>query len=158
MSLTYVRADATQPQSAGKLIIAHVCNDSGGWGRGFVTALSKRSPLPERAFRRWFAEENSDFALGAVQFVAVADGVWVANMIGQHDIRRKGQSGPPPVRYEAIETALGRVAERALQEGARVQMPRIGCGLAGGKWEKIEPLIQRQLCERGVEVVVCDWD
>jgi len=35
-------------------------------------------------------------------------------------------------------------------------MPRIGCGLAGGKWEQIEPLIERHLAAAGAEVVVYD--
>ena len=37
-------------------IIAHVCNDSGGWGRGFVLALSKKWPEPESKYRQWFYE------------------------------------------------------------------------------------------------------
>ena len=40
-------------------------------------------------------------------------------------------------------------------------MPRIGCGLAGGKWEEIEPIIIRQLCEKDIAVYVYDrgyWD
>lgn len=98
----------------------------------------------------------NDFALGAVQFVPVAPDVRVANMIGQHDIRRKGDDGAPPVRYDAIESALQKLGDRALEWGASVQMPRIGCGLAGGTWDQIEPLILRQLCARGVEVAVCE--
>ncbi len=35
-------------------------------------------------------------------------------------------------------------------------MPRIGCGLAGGKWEEIEPIIQSALLENGIEVYVYD--
>ena len=35
-------------------------------------------------------------------------------------------------------------------------MPRIGCGLAGGKWEEIEPIIIRQLCEKDIAVYVYD--
>jgi hypothetical protein len=36
-------------------------------------------------------------------------------------------------------------------------MPRIGCGLAGGKWELIEPIIVRTLVARGVPVTVYDF-
>jgi hypothetical protein len=35
-------------------------------------------------------------------------------------------------------------------------MPRIGCGLAGGKWEEIEPIIKNTLCEKGVAVTIYD--
>ncbi|SOE07774.1 hypothetical protein SAMN06272765_8688 [Streptomyces sp. Ag109_G2-15] len=34
--ITYVRGDATVPSVKGAKVIAHVCNDIGGWGKGFV--------------------------------------------------------------------------------------------------------------------------
>jgi hypothetical protein len=37
-------------------------------------------------------------------------------------------------------------------------MPRIGCGLAGGKWERIEPLVVSALSAKGVAVTVYDQD
>ncbi|RAJ47078.1 hypothetical protein K353_00279 [Kitasatospora sp. SolWspMP-SS2h] len=40
--------------------------------------------------------------------------------------------------------------------GASVHMPRIGCGLAGGRWERIEPLVTDRLTARGVPVTVYD--
>ncbi|CAM5453293.1 hypothetical protein SVIOM342S_03274 [Streptomyces violaceorubidus] len=48
-------------------------------------------------------------------------------MIGQRGIRT-GSKGAP-VRYEAIGTALGHLAEKAAGLEASVHMPRIGCGL-----------------------------
>ncbi len=154
-SIVYLVGDATKPQSAGSKIIAHVCNDVGAWGKGFVLALSKISPAPERAFRKWYAERNrNDFALGAVQFVSVSEDVSVANMIGQHDIGTIG--GIPPIRYAAVETALETVGKKALVENASVHLPRIGCGLAGGSWSEIEPLIERQICALDVPVFVYD--
>jgi O-acetyl-ADP-ribose deacetylase (regulator of RNase III) len=47
--INYVRGDATVPSVKGVKVIAHVCNDSGGWGKGFVLALSRRWPEPEKA-------------------------------------------------------------------------------------------------------------
>lgn len=61
-----------------------------------------------------------------------------------------------PVRYEAIETALGRLADEVIELGASVHMPRIGCGLAGGKWSRIEPLVTERLVSRGIAVTVYD--
>lgn len=158
-SICYVEGDATQPQGEGNKIIAHVCNDIGRWGKGFVVALSKRSKQPELAFREWFANrQNSDFRLGAVQFVSIEPDVWVANMVGQHQVKVKGDGGVPPIRYEALEQALISLGERAESLGASVHMPRIGCGLAGGQWMLIEPLILRHLSEREVEVFIYDWN
>ena len=147
--------DATAPKGAGPRIVAHVCNDEGGWGKGIVLAISRRWPEPEAAFRAWYRDRTTnDFALGAVQFVAVDAGLHVANMIGQHGYRPA--PGTPPVRYAAIETALAALGAKALELGASVHMPRIGCGLAGGRWELVEPLIVEQLVRRDVPVTVYD--
>ena len=95
------------------------------------------------------------FALGEVQFVRVNDSTVVANMIGQHGIRGHGKL--PPIRYEAVDKALGRVGEEALKMDASVHMPRIGCGLAGGSWDRIEPLIISRLSNQGIAAVVYDF-
>ncbi|ORT54117.1 macro domain-containing protein [Streptomyces sp. CB03238] len=153
--IAYVRGDATAPGGRGVKIIAHVCNDLGGWGKGFVPALSRRWPEPEAAYRRRHRERaGDDFGLGAVQYVQVGPYLWVANMVGQRGIRT-GSKGVP-VRYEAIDTALASLADRAAELGASVHMPRIGCGLAGGKWSRVEPLIAGRLVARGIPVTVYD--
>ena len=153
--ITYVRGDATVPSVKGVKVIAHVCNDIGGWGKGFVLALSRRWPEPEAAYRAWHRERAAnDFGLGALQLVQVKADVWVANMVGQRGVRT-GSKGVP-VRYEAIDTALARLAGRALDLGASVHMPRIGCGLAGGKWSRVEQLIDERLVKRGIAVTVYD--
>ncbi|MFJ4629974.1 macro domain-containing protein [Streptomyces sp. NPDC088847] len=153
--INYVRGDATVPSVKGVKVIAHVCNDIGGWGKGFVLALSRRWPEPEKAYRAWHRDRAAnDFGLGAVQLVQVERQVWVANMVGQRGIRT-GSKGVP-VRYDAIDTALTRLAERAAELDASVHMPRIGCGLAGGTWSRVEPLITERLVGRGIAVSVYD--
>ncbi|AMW14179.1 Appr-1-p processing protein [Streptomyces qaidamensis] len=153
--ITYVRGDATVPSVKGVKIIAHVCNDIGGWGKGFVLAISRRWPEPEAAYRAWHRDRAAnDFALGAVQFVQVERYVWVANMIGQRGTRT-GSKGVP-VRYEAIDTALETLAGKAGELGGSVHMPRIGCGLAGGRWTRVEPLVEERLVRRGIRVTVYD--
>ncbi|MDV9176232.1 macro domain-containing protein [Streptomyces sp. W16] len=155
--IDYVRGDATVPSVKGVKVIAHVCNDIGGWGKGFVLALSRRWPEPEKEYRAWHRDRAAnDFALGAVRFVRVERHVWVANMIGQRGIRA-GSKGVP-VRYEAIDTALGLLADRAAELGASVHMPRIGCGLAGGTWSRVEPLVTERLARRGIAVTVYDHE
>ena len=153
--ITYLIGDATAPETEGPKMIVHVCNDIGAWGKGFVMAISNRWPEPESQYRKWHREkETNDFGLGAVQFVQVEDDLWVANMVGQHDVRPTKQG--PPIRYDAVEECLGKVGDKALSLNATVHMPRIGCGLAGGKWEVIEPIIIRQLCEKDIAVYVYD--
>jgi O-acetyl-ADP-ribose deacetylase (regulator of RNase III) len=153
--ITYLEGDATSPQAKGNKVICHICNDIGGWGKGFVLAISKRWNEPESKYRSWYGSKEGGFVLGAVQFVQVEPYIWVANMVAQRGIKT-GSSGPP-IRYEAVSVCLEKVATRALELGASVHMPRIGCGLAGGEWSRVEPIIEEQLCERGVAVTVYDF-
>ncbi len=151
----FLKGGTTCPQAKGVTIIAHVCNDQGKWGKGFVMALSARWPGPEQAYRQWYRDRaRNDFGLGSVQLVQVEPYIWVANMVAQHGAR--GGTRTPPIRYPAVEECLVKVAQKAQELGASVHMPRIGCGLAGGRWELIEPLIVKTLCEKGVEVTVYD--
>jgi O-acetyl-ADP-ribose deacetylase (regulator of RNase III) len=155
-ALRFVTGDATSPQAAGPKIIAHICNDLGGWGKGFVVAISRRWPEPERAYREWHRHRaTNDFGLGAVQVVQVRPDTWVANMVGQHGMRTGSQG--PPIRYEAVQRCLTAVGDSALALGASVHMPRIGTGLAGGRWERIEPIIVATLCGRDISVTVYDF-
>ncbi|MCU0706158.1 MAG: hypothetical protein MUF18_19515 [Fimbriiglobus sp.] len=154
--IRYAQGDATSPQASGPKIIVHCCNDLGKWGAGFVLALSARWLEPEAEYKAWAnLGAAGGFALGAVQFVPVRADLVVANLIGQRGIK-KGSKGPP-IRYEAIAAGLAKVGDHAAATGASVHMPRIGCGLAGGKWELVEPLVQQHLSARGVAVTVYDF-
>lgn len=156
MRINYLKGDATAPSVKGNKIIAHICNDLGGWGKGFVMEISKRWSEPETQYRDWHKNRNkNDFALGSVQFVQVEKYITVANMIGQRGIKT-GSKGVP-VRYEAVRDCLNTVAEKALEINASVHMPRIGCGLAGGKWEAVEPVIMEMLINKGIVVYVYDY-
>jgi O-acetyl-ADP-ribose deacetylase (regulator of RNase III) len=117
-----------------------------------VITISQRWKAPEKQYREWF-RSSSRIQLGDVQFVQVEPNLYVANVIGQHGIRSKSSSNPP-IRYEAIASGLATLSAFALDHNASVHMPRIGCGLAGGKCEVIEPIIARTLIETGVEVTV----
>lgn len=154
-NINYIKGDATKSTISGNKIIVHVCNDVGGWGKGFVLAISKRCPEPEKAYREWF-KSRTNFALGETQLVKVEEDIWVANLIGQHKLN-KDENGNAPIRYEAIEQGLGKVAVFAKEVNASVHMPRIGCGLAGGAWDRIEPLIIRTLITSDVPVIVYDF-
>ena len=145
--INYVIGDATQPQGKGKKIICHICNDIGAWGAGFVLAISRRWSFPEQFYRA-----RQKYPLGHVDILAVDEDVYVANMIGQH---RTGydKDGNPPIRYDAVKTALEAVNAVAEKRNATLHMPRIGCGLAGGEWERIEEIIKEVVT---VDVTVYD--
>jgi hypothetical protein len=174
-TINYIVGDATDPVfvpgKIGPRVITHVCNDIGVWGAGFVMALSARNELPEVLYRRWWSDGQKGltyppFQLGWVRLApyctendasgAARGGgpLLVANMIAQHGVGR--QNGNVPLRIEALSACLEAVGEFVSASEGTVHMPRIGCGLAGGRWEEIEGIIQTSLCERGIPVFVYD--
>ena len=152
--ITYLKGDATAPQGEGTKIIAHICNDVGIWSQGFVLALSQKWPLSEKSYLGW-SNSGNYFGLGEIQLVPAQNDLFIANMIAQTDIL-PAPDGTPPIRYEALEKCLQKLAQGAIAAHATIHMPRIGYGLAGGNWEHIEPLIQKVLIDQGLSVFVYD--
>ncbi len=161
--LTYLVGNALDSvEVKGNKLLVHCCNDMGRWGSGFVVPLAKKWKDTEAEYRRWFKDDNDSFKLGQIQIVPVEKDIKVVNMIGQRstgiDQIQVGNDLVefPPVRYEAIEECLLRVANEALNTGATVVGPRFGAGLAGGDWLKIEAILKRVLIKRGIPVVIYD--
>ena len=149
--IRYLVGDATAPEGDGLRVIAHVCNDCGAWGAGFVVAVSRRWPLPERRYRE-ASRLATGLRLGDVQIVRVEPSVVVANMVAQ-----SGFPSPPrpcALDYDALRRCLVEVALWAEEHDASVHLPRIGCGIAGGSWDRVEPIVA--LCASRVPVTVYD--
>lgn len=145
--ITYVIGDATQPQGddEGWRIIAHVCNDIGKWGSGFAAALEQRWPGLGASFRAI----QPPLRIGAVTYTAVDDNLVVANMVAQRGVR--SSTNPRPLDYAYLRHTLLELGDYAWAIGASIHMPRIGCGLAGGSWDHVGPLVAESL--RGVRAV-----
>jgi len=153
-TIKYIDGDATEPVGDGKKLIPHVCNDCGGWGAGFVLAISKKWPQVEGEYRKWY-KTGKNFKLGHIQGVKVTDDIAIINMIGQHDTR--SHNGVPPVRYGAIRICLQKVSELALKHKASIHAPKFGSDLAGGSWNEIEKIINEELCAKDIDVTIYNW-
>jgi O-acetyl-ADP-ribose deacetylase (regulator of RNase III) len=153
-TLNFLIGDATLPIKK-PAIIAHICNDIGGWGKGFVVAISKRfGKGPESSYRKWWATSKSDFKLGNMQFAVTPDeNISIANMIAQKGLINN--QNPKPIDYVALKNCLCQLYVFCKNKDITVHMPRIGCGLAGGKWEEIEPIIKKQMT---VDTYVYDFE
>lgn len=155
--VTYVKGDATKPVGNGPRIIAHVVNDEGLWGTGFVLAVDKLSPRPKKFYRSEYEFYTSnDFAfmpLGRIDVVPVGGDLYVCNMVAQH---RTVRTVEKPICYKSLEVCLSKLADYAVHDNATVHMPRIGCGLARGNWDVVESIINRTLTLRDVDVTVYD--
>lgn len=137
--INYLVGDATSPTGEENKVICHICNNYGLWGAGFVLALSKKWNAPEEEYRK-----HNNYVLGIVHYIPVQHDIIVANMIAQHNVR-PDLNGLPPIRYDALTEALINVNEYCTTNNASLHMPRIGTGLAGGKWNIIEKIIHDKI-------------
>lgn len=149
--ITYLKGDATQPVGDGCKIIIHICNDIGMWGAGFTKSLSKHYPKAEEVYRERFSSSDKECScLGMIQFVDISDEIKVINLIAQKGVRTPWN--PVPVDYAALNEGEHFV----MSNNRSIHMPRIGCGLAGGSWDQIEPMIQRHFILNDVPAFVYD--
>lgn len=148
MTIHYLKGDALRPSVEGYKYIVHICNTKGGWGRGFVVALSHRWKKPEHDYKM-----RKSWPAGGFDVVPVEPEITVINMIAQEGI---GNGDKCLVNFKALEDILTEVAVVAKARQASIHMPRIGCGLGGAKWTQIEPILKRTLVDQGLQVYVYD--
>lgn len=145
--IKYVIGDATKPQDNGKpRIIAHVTNNKGGWGAGFVVAISRKWEKPENEYRKYGQ------TLGDVQIVSVDKDLYVANMCAQDGF--VSMDRPVALSYTYLVLCLLELRVQARATAATIHMPRIGAGLGGGSWPVIEQIINE--CIPDVNVTIYD--
>lgn len=166
--ITHVIGDATQPVPRGtSRAILHVCNNVGRWGQGFVTQLSQKlSPLPEKRYRK------SNPSLGDIQVVEIIDvpkGVpglenkneevpysepfklFVVNMVAQDGL--PSSRDPSPFDPKSLVKCFRAFNDWVYRENGKnrlfqtltLHMPRIGAGLGGASWSKVEEIIEEEL-------------
>jgi O-acetyl-ADP-ribose deacetylase (regulator of RNase III) len=159
--IEYVVGDATIPSHRDHIesdsesyahCIVHVNNDIGAWGKGFVVPLGKRYPQAKLDYDSWRKEcgTYSRMPLGECRISGpffinndIDKRIYVSNMIGQYGIKLR-ENGKPPVEYSAIHKALDSTVKKLYELTGKkciIHMPRIGCGLAGGKWTEIEKIL-----------------
>jgi len=158
MPVTYCRGDlflAARTPGVTR-VIAHVVNDVGGWGSGFTRSVSRFSPLPAQRYRSWAKGERGPFLLGMVQVVNTQEPhLGIINMLCQHGYSRPDK---PALSYLALDECLRKLASccdylsQRNPKRIEILMPRIGCGLAGGTWDQVEPLIEKHLAKYDVYV------
>lgn len=152
--LKFVKGNACHPWGGSHKLLLQVNNDIGAYGAGFSGALAKKWPKVELEYRKWFRSQNK-FVGGEIQIVEVQSDVSVINMIAQEGVRAS-ETDPPALRLEWLSNCLEKAAKVAMDRGSTIHAPRIGCGLAGGKWEEVEPLLKSAFINKGINVTIYD--
>ena len=180
ISIKYLHGDATLPHNNSRTVsvICHCCNAFGGWGRGFVLALSRRYPkvkVDYQLFCSPYQRSNKlrNDLMGKVCISKIRPDLYVANIIGQYFYSRnqyefRNTAGVLPeflpskksgfVKYESIRRGFQDIFKKLASENIEfeIHMPKIGCGLAGGNWEVMESIIVEEFCRKDVKVYVYD--
>ena len=133
-------------------VLIHICNNKGGWGKGFVTSLSKKWKEPEKFYRNCF-NLNHQNKLGDIQQCCPVKNVYVVNMIVQNGY--KSIFNKCPLDYDALTVCLKKTSDWLIYMGMRspsIYCPKIGTGLAGGDWDIIKPILEEELANFPINV------
>ena len=133
-------ATSPRPENGRGVIIAHLNNQIGAWGAGFVLAVDDLSPIPKRAYKELAKKHANNIPMGIIQQLEIEPDLWVANMIAQKGISRAANA--VLVDYDALAECLNTVFKRAVLLDCDVHIPAgMGSGLAGGDKQKITDMI-----------------
>lgn len=136
-------------------ILVHGCNCHGVMGAGVAAAVRRKYPSVYDAYVR--QHRTTGLRLGTTQVcyssldsgddwvkrhgdaacAGLPQGLVVVNAMTQYDFGTHQRQ----VDYDAITSTFSRIRLLARDSGLHVYFPLIGCGLAGGVWDEVEPLI-----------------
>tara|TARA_Y100000034_G_scaffold135536_1_gene207866 strand:- start:18622 stop:19113 length:492 start_codon:yes stop_codon:yes gene_type:complete len=159
--IKYVKGDLfTKIPRNKNIIVPHVCNNIGKWGKGFVIPLAQKWPEAKRAYLKGFSTKGhipETHRNGKGQLVLVQEdpNVFVYNMIAQEGIFKT--SNPKPIRYQWLINSMEicRVyIETMSNHNYEIHAPKFGSGLAGGNWDFIEELIEEIWCNHNIPVTI----
>jgi len=152
--IKFVKGDASMPEGSSLRYVLQVVNNEGKYGAGFSGALSARWPKIESEYRSWWRSRYGKLQLGDIQTLQILSDLVVINMVAQNGT--VSPDNPKPIDYDALRECIAKAGKEISQFNASVHIPRIGCGLAGGKWEEVEKIVTDELLKRGINVTVYD--
>lgn len=135
--------------------ILHGCNCQSKMGAGLAKAIAERWPNVKRQYEQHlstFVERRK--ALGGIQVVGVDKGISVINCFTQEYYGR--DVGVRYVSYDAMDECMKRVADLASTKPSSmdINIPKIGCSLAGGHWPVVLEIIKFRLSSVNNRVIM----
>lgn len=162
MSIKHIKGDIlTASELPGFVAICHQVNCKGVMGAGLALQIKDKYPEVYQKYRRYCKDEHynppqtlKSLLLGKIQIIYPEKGglnpddyhFCIINCFGQDGCGCGLQTD-----YLALKMCFSKINERF--KGKRVALPfKIGCGLAGGDWNIVYSLIEKELCDCNVEI------
>jgi O-acetyl-ADP-ribose deacetylase (regulator of RNase III) len=137
-------------------VITHGCNCFCTMGAGIAPKMAETFGCDKFPLEAESQKGNIN-KLGQIDFktVSIIPETWITivNSYTQYGYDKSHSHGvTKPLDYEALSLCLRKM--NYLFNGKRIGLPRIGCGLAGGNWNTIKEIIQKELKSCEVTVVI----
>ena len=155
--ITYQKGDLISLAKQGEFdVVVHGCNCFCRMKRGIAPQMAKafgcdRFPLEGKEF------EGDKEKLGQIEYQRVIlstdKELIVVNAYTQYHWNTPGPSGIP-LDYDALWSCFVKVNDAF--QGKKVGIPKIGAGLAGGDWQKVESIL-KEVCGDLGELVVVEY-
>jgi O-acetyl-ADP-ribose deacetylase (regulator of RNase III) len=129
-------------------VIAHGCNCRGAFGAGVAGAIARTYPFVRECYNVKFRRPG--WNLGDVQFTYPTEYLIIANCATQD---KYGEPGVL-VDYDAVSRCMEKVLAFCKEKGLCLSIPRIGCGLAGGDWNRVKDIILEANAGKDVDITV----
>jgi len=143
--MKYIDGDLIELAKEGKFdVIGHGCNCFCTMGKGL--AVSMKKAFPEIVMADHCTGKGDKKKLGTFTMVDYGDLI-VLNLYTQFEYG----SLYPDVDYSAVRQCMMAIKKR--YSGKRIGLPLIGCGLAGGDWNKISGIIEDELGNEDVTII-----
>lgn len=133
-------------------VIAHCCNCFNTMGSGIAPQIAKAFPYAEAADNKTVKGQYRK--LGKISIghpTQMSSDPIVCNIYGQFGFNKRKEGGRD-LSYVALADGLRAMVK--VYTGLRFLLPQLGAGLAGGKWEFIEQLIEEIFEGEDVTVVI----
>lgn len=150
MSITYKQGCLIEGFKSGEVgAIGHQANCMNTMGSGVAKVL--RAAFPEIYEADQATVKGDTAKLGSLSWTFNEHGM-MFNLYGQFNY---GYDGTQYTDLQALENAFT-IMSLFLDAAnvTKVGLPKLGCGLAGAKWEDVEAIILRQLPDKDIIVYV----
>lgn len=174
-----IKGDLIALAKAGEFdVIAHGCNCFCRMGAGIAPQMAAAfgcdkftlERTTETVYQDDFSYELPTFNKGNINKLGQIDFVqkgiksgrifsgWDSNTKDIHKLTivnaytQYNHTGKQPLNYDALELCLYKIGH--IFKGKKIGLPMIGCGLAGGDWNVVKPIIQDHLENCDVTVVI----